>query len=137
MMAEVGCCIAGQTADICPADKSVLVVLVVLVVVLVVVVLVVGLVLVLVLVLNSVYQLHAPNIYNISNISQLLNSVYQLHVPNLKFSFLSHFFKIRIFMPELHRLCRMVYPNNRKFNSNLFSPLNFQNWSNGSKIRAF
>ena len=40
-------------------------------------------------------------------------------------------------MPELHGGCRTVYPNNRKLNSNLFSPLNFLNRTNGSKIRAF
>ena len=40
-------------------------------------------------------------------------------------------------MPELHGRCRTVCPNNRKLKSNLFSPLNFLNRTNGSKIRAF
>ena len=40
-------------------------------------------------------------------------------------------------MPELHGRCRTVCPNNRKLNSNLISPLNFLNQTNGSQIRAF
>ena len=40
-------------------------------------------------------------------------------------------------MPELHGRCRTVCPNNRKLNSNLISPLNFLNRTNGSQIRAF
>ena len=37
---------------------------------------------------------------------------------------------------ELHGGCRTVCPNNRKLKSNLFSPLNFLNRANISKIRV-
>ena len=40
-------------------------------------------------------------------------------------------------MPKLHGMWRTVCPNNRKLNSNLFSPLNSFNRANGSKIRTF
>ena len=38
---------------------------------------------------------------------------------------------------HIHVGFRTVGPINRKFNSDLFSPLNFVNRTNGSKIRAF